>query len=241
MSLVILPVESNLIFHPEYGMPPFQLALFDFDGTLADSVDSILYCFVKTFESFGRTAPSPQSIRSTIGMNLGAAFDLLRGDDTSDGSPDWVERYREVLRAEGLSKCRLYPGAAGLLDHLSRQGVDMAVVSHRKAEFIYILLDQFGLKDKVSLVVGGHPEPYLKPDPRVFDKLVQPHFNGIQPGKVLVIGDTPYDLEFARNIGAKSCWAAYGYGDEAKCLALSPDYQAASPGEIAGCFDEGVE
>ena len=46
-------------------MPRFKLAMFDFDGTLADSADSVVYCFQKTFESYGQPVPGEQAIRRT--------------------------------------------------------------------------------------------------------------------------------------------------------------------------------
>jgi len=46
--------------------------------------------------------------------------------------------------------------------------------------------------------------------------------------EVLVVGDTEWDLFFARNGGLKSCWGAYGYGDPEECRALRPHYVIAA-------------
>ena len=170
-------------------------------------------------------------------MSLKVSFDVLRQVGPDGDSQLWVERYREILRRDGLYKCRMYPGAEDMLSTLAAGGVSIAVVSHRKAEFINQLLDWFGVGQTVSLVVGGDPEPYIKPDPRVYEKLVKPHFNGVGRDECLMTGDTVYDLEFAANAGLKSCWVSYGFGNPEECLAKHPDYQAGCIADIQKLFD----
>ena len=51
------------------------------------------------------------------------------------------------------------------------------------------------------------------------------------------VGDTATDIQFAKNIGAASCWATYGYGDAGRCHTLQPTYRIA---DIRGLFDVGA-
>lgn len=53
--------------------------------------------------------------------------------------------------------------------------------------------------------------------------------------QVLVVGDTEVDLAYAQNIGAASCWAAYGYGRSASCAALAPHFVVCSPTDLLPC------
>ena len=62
------------------------------------------------------------------------------------------------------------------------------MVSLRKTEIVHVLLERFNLTDKFSLVVGGDPEPYLKPDPLVYERLIKPHIDGIRPDQILMVG-----------------------------------------------------
>ncbi|PYS18774.1 MAG: HAD family hydrolase, partial [Acidobacteria bacterium] len=65
---------------------------------------------------------------------------------------------------------------------------------------------------------------YPKPSAALYDTCIAPEFPHIGRGEILVVGDTELDLRFAANIGARSCWAAFGYGDEEACKALGPDF-----------------
>lgn len=62
------------------------------------------------------------------------------------------------------------------------------------------------------------------PDARLFTETIAPRLGEPQLGLVLMIGDTESDLLFAKNAGLRSCWASYGYGDDAACNALAPEF-----------------
>ena len=66
------------------------------------------------------------------------------------------------------------------------------------------------LEESVSILTNGQCDDA---------QLKEPH-----PRRVLIVGDTEADILFAKNAGLRSCWASYGYGDEAVCKALAPEF-----------------
>jgi phosphoglycolate phosphatase len=207
-------------------MPAYNLALLDFDGTLADSAASIVHCVQRTFEHYGENIPAGQEIRATIGLPLAVAMVELRGKGGPEDGEAWAETYREIFREEGMAKLRMFEGAGDFLQGLADKGVPATIVSARKAELTRDLLMRFKLDHLLQAVHGDTPQGPNKPDPRVYQELILPKFGCNGDLRPLMIGDTHIDLRFAKNIKAGSCWASYGYGSPTKCRALRPDHEA---------------
>jgi phosphoglycolate phosphatase len=98
------------------------------------------------------------------------------------------------------------------------------LVSNKGTRGLTQLVAQLDLGHRFDLVLAADTVSRRKPDPGLFAAHVAPAFPGVAPGRVLVVGDTDIDLRFAGNIGARACWARYGYGDAAACAALAPAY-----------------
>lgn len=77
-----------------------------------------------------------------------------------------------------------------------------------------------------------------KPDPEVFSKRIAPLFPTATPANCIGIGDTATDLEFARNIGASACFAAYGFGDRASCDRFGYTHKIASLGDLVEIYGQ---
>jgi len=61
---------------------------------------------------------------------------------------------------------------------------------------------------------------------------IAPKFPQIAKARMLMIGDTEVDIQFARASQIKCCWAAYGFGERSRCLALTPDYRIEIIGDL---------
>lgn len=57
---------------------------------------------------------------------------------------------------------------------------------------------------------------------------------GLSAGDVLVVGDTEADIRYARNIGARSVWCSYGYGEQERCRELKPEFVVGGLEEVKG-------
>ncbi|KAJ4153281.1 hypothetical protein LMH87_009776 [Akanthomyces muscarius] len=217
-----------------------SLVIFDFDGTLFDTHQSISHSIKLTFDALSPTQSPPESevqryISSGTGLSdtfraltasVGVAFD-------KDTEAEWTAKYREVYASDGQPLIRPFPGAKELLQHLAQRKVPMAIVSNKGVAAVVTALARSGLADYVprELIVGDStPGATRKPDPSSYTAVLLPAVtqmygvSGLDAGKVLEVGDTVADVQFARNIGAKSCWCRFGYGDAKACAELEPDY-----------------
>ncbi|KAJ5779106.1 hypothetical protein N7457_006826 [Penicillium paradoxum] len=225
------------------------LAIFDFDGTLFDTHESISKAIKLTFDALLPTNAPPQSeIRRLIATGAGLAdtFRALHPSPT-EFTPivenEWVEKYRALYATHGQLLIKAFPGAKDLLSELNARNIPVSIVSNKGVAAVKTALERNGLDGYVpeDLIIGDKtPGAKRKPDPASFVDVLMPilreryGMGTIDSEKVLVVGDTVADLQFARNIGSRVCWCRYGYGDRKACQVLGPDFVIDSLGEIVG-------
>ncbi len=219
------------------SISPYDLILIDFDGTLADTGKVIIACIRETFAHFGATPPSPEKARSVIGMNLTLGMLALRPELTQEQAEAWTKQYREFYWGQGLEMTTLFPGVLETLDAIERARGNggnpaLAVLSNKNQQVLEASLDKVGLGNRFALVSGDREGRRNKPDPELFSQDILPVFSGVEPAKVLVVGDGEQDTGFAHNLGAECCWASFGMGDRERCLAHAPKYVIDSFAEL---------
>lgn len=205
-------------------MSRYQLIIFDFDGTLAITHPAIISCVIKTFQTFNIDPPDEEKIRSVIGVTLAEAFPIFHPAIAPEEIPTWIQTYRHFYQTEGLLKINLFSGVKQVVQAASSEGLNLAIVSVKHTKFLKLAVEKLKINTDFDLVIGDDGQTPTKPDARLFHSVIQPIYPDIQSNEVLVFGDSHVDLMFAKNAGLDACWATYGYGDRAKCLALNPTF-----------------
>ncbi|KAE8138046.1 HAD-like domain-containing protein [Aspergillus pseudotamarii] len=229
--------------------PPTTLAIFDFDGTLFDTHESISQTIKLTFDALlpNHAPPQPEIHRLIAsGAGLSDTFRALHPTPdtfTLQEETQWIEKYRALYATHGQLLIKAFPGAQELLTELKAHNVPIAIVSNKGVAAVKTALERNGLGGYVpeELIIGDKtPGAQRKPDPASFVDVLVPVLEGtfgirVEAGEgVLVVGDTVADIQFARNIGGRSCWCRYGYGDRGACEGLKPDYVVDSLGDVVG-------
>lgn len=226
-----------------------SLAIFDFDGTLFDTHESISQTIKLTFVSLLPTHAPPQSeIHRLISSGAGLAdtFQALHpnpSEFTSAVENEWIEKYRTLYATHGQLLIKAFLGAKELLAELNTHKIPIAIVSNKGVAAVKTALERNGLESFVpeDLIIGDKtPGAKRKPDPASFVDVLVPvlreryGLRDVDPKSVLVIGDTVADLQFAKNIGSKVCWCRYGYGDREACQNAGPDFIVDGLEEVVG-------
>jgi phosphoglycolate phosphatase len=205
-----------------------ELCLFDFDGTLCATHDAIVHCMLATFDHYNQPRPELGDVNTAIrgGVGIAETFANLHSLGLSiPESESWRETYRTIYNSgDGLARTTLFDGAEDILKSLKAHSIPMVVVSNKGEEAVVKAIPHFKLGSYFDAVIAEREGIVLKPDPSSYRELIAPAYPRITPDRTLMIGDTLSDLAYAKNTGMKSCWARYGYGDPALCLALKPDY-----------------
>jgi phosphoglycolate phosphatase len=213
----------------------FDLVIMDFDGTLCATHEAIAKCLSVTFEGFGTPAPAYRVIADTIalGIDLRETITSLNPILSENDVEEWIRSYRHLYNSGlGQGGTYLFPGVYDTLSALKESGCKIVIVSNKGEVAIQAALMEFGIASLVDLLVGDRPGLPGKPDAACYREVINPALPNIIPARTLVIGDTAADIRFARNIGAAACWAAYGYGDQALCRALRPEFEIARLTEL---------
>lgn len=176
----------------------FRLLVFDWDGTLMDSVAAIVGCMQQATRD-AELSPLPDGvIRRTIGLGLRDAQEAMG----FAGEPELWRRLVELYRHHWLRTFRdrplLFPGAAEALRSFHRQGYLLAVATGKSRRGLERDLAATGLGELFA-ATRTVDESFGKPHPGMLLGLLDEL--GARREETLMIGDTTFDLEMAANAG----------------------------------------
>jgi phosphoglycolate phosphatase len=175
---------------------PIRAALFDFDGTLADSFSAITASTNHVRQRYGLPDLPEAVIRRYVGLGLPNLMEtLVPNAPTAEA----VAAYREHHPTVMLSGTRLMPGVAETLQELRRRGVRMAVCSNKAVRFTKQLVEAFGLQPDFAAVLGPEDAGATKPDPSMLLEAVRRL--GIPKAETVYVGDMAVDVHTARAAG----------------------------------------
>jgi len=188
----------------------FGLIVFDLDGTLVDSHRDIANAANALVEELGGARLADADITAMVGegaaLLVGRALTVAGLDPATPGALDrFLAHYGERL----LEHTRPYPGTEETLARLVRR-VPMSVLTNKPQRPTELILEGLGLRQYFGEVAGGDTPSGRKPDPAGLLRLVAAA--GATPERTLMVGDSPIDLQTARNANTSICLVRYGFG-----------------------------
>ena len=215
-------------------MQNFKAIFFDFDGTIADTVNGILATMTATFKELNLPIPPQDAMKSTIGMLLGDALQQLGNlDDTQRVLA--VKTYQRLFREVELPNTRIFPGVSQTLQTLKSRGVKMAIVTSRGIESLRLILTQNNILEYFDELVTRDNGFKPKPAPDMVNYLLQKM--NLAPSDVLVVGDTTFDIDMGTAAGCKTCAVTYGNHSAERLATSKCDWMVGRFEEIAEVFN----
>ena len=175
---------------------PYELLVFDWDGTLMDSIGSIAACTRAVVRELGLREVSEETIRGTIGLGLRETMDVLSPGCDDAMLARVVECYRKHWTATFRDLPLLFAGAGEMLRDLAAEGYLLAVATGKSRRGLDYVLDQTDLRG-VFHSTRTADEAFSKPHPQMLLDILDDL--GVAPREAVMIGDTTYDLEMARS------------------------------------------
>jgi len=189
-------------------------AVFDLDGTLADSLGDITQALGRVLGRHGRRPISEEVARNLIGRGPRTLIErawMVSGEPADkEDIATLTRQYLEEYQKNPKGGTRSFPGVDAGLRRLVQRGWSLGLCTNKDGRAARALVQELGWGRWIRVVVSGE-EGFRKPDPRP----LQVAFRLLQAprGRHLFIGDSEVDLQTARNAGVEGVFLGHGYGE----------------------------
>ena len=211
---------------------PFDVVVFDLDGTLVDSAPDLAASLNHTLARLGRPGIDPDKVRHLVGH--GAKALLRRGlAQSGDATEELVEQgypiYLDHYAANICVGTRAYPGLEAALDALAERGAALAICTNKPDRLTHALLEALGWQSRFAAVIGADTVGAKKPDPLPLREAIARSGGG----RGVLVGDSITDADTARAAGVPFVAVSFGFSDrpaaELGADALIDGYDALIP------------
>ena len=175
--------------------------IFDIDGTLVDSNDAHARAWADAFSEAGYDVPF-ESVRPLIGMGGDKVLPKTIGikHDSAEGKK-LIERRSKIFREKYLPRLRPLAGSRALVERIQRDDLKAVVATSAKDEELEGLLKAAQVADLMEEKATASDARHSKPDPDIVEAAIEQ--SGLAASHLVMIGDTPYDVEAAMRAGVR--------------------------------------
>lgn len=184
-----------------------KVAIFDWDGTLVDSVEHIADSLHGAARELGFPALDRDAYRNIIGLGIEEALASLYPGITPGDVTALRESYGRHFFTKSTTPQNVFTGMLDVLADLKIAGRNCAVATGKSRRGLDQALVSSGLKEHFTLTRCAD-ETRSKPDPAMLAEIIE--FYKIEPQEAVMIGDTVYDMDMAQRIGMPAIGVQWG-------------------------------
>jgi HAD superfamily hydrolase (TIGR01509 family) len=211
-------------------------ALLDIDGTLLDSNNAHALAWVAALAERDIHVRR-EDVRPLIGMGGDKLLPAIANIDPE--SPLGVAvgaRRGELFRQQYMPSVAAFPGVRALLERMRADGLTLVVASSAKADELGDLLDATGARALFSAATTSDDVARSKPDPDIVEEAVRR--SGLDADELVMVGDTPYDIEAARRAGVRIIAVRCGGWDDAGLKGAAAIYDG--PADLLARYETSI-
>lgn len=184
-----------------------------------DSAARIVACFKAAASDVGLPIPTDENVRNFIGIAMREAVTGMFPLAAEDDLQRLIERYRHYDAGADTTPSHMFDGVVDMLDELERQGFFLAVATSKGRRGLDRVLARVGLAELFHATRCAD-EAYSKPHPQMLLDILE--LTGTEPTEALMVGDTEYDLQMARNAGVDCVGVGCGVHAPERLAACEP-------------------
>jgi phosphoglycolate phosphatase len=193
--------------------------LFDLDGTLIDEFPAIHRRYVHTLSALGLPAPTAAQVRGAVGGGLENGLGKFVPPDRLGEA---MGIYRAFWLRTVIDGVVLLAGARELLAALRDRGMALGVITNKPGEASRQICAYLGVAPLFQVVVGAGDTPWLKPQAELTAHVLKAL--GAGPAEAILVGDSPYDVQAARNGGIPAWCVTTGTHGEGELRAAGATF-----------------
>lgn len=186
-------------------LPRPSAVLWDMDGTLIDQTAGIIRCFSDVITDLGYAAPSPETIRRSLGGPMASTMSLfVKEAELEVAAKRFRARFPEIM-FEGLI---ILPGGHELIDSFSKVAIPQAIFTNKHGDTARQVSAHAGFDKQISICIGNTDTEWYKPQAELTQYVLQKIDS--KADAACMIGDSPTDIETAHNAGLACYCVATG-------------------------------
>ena len=200
-----------------------KVIIFDFDGTLADTIDILLSITNRLSAEFGFKSATKEELAQLSNLN---SWQILQYSGISIFKfPLLIRRLKAELHSE-VPHIQLFPGIKEVLLELKKRGFQLGIITSNSRENVLGTLEKNGLQDTFTFIYSGSTFGKHK----VINKWLR--IENIHTEKVVYVGDEIRDIDAAKKTGIKVIAVGWGFNSHEALAAQNPNFLIERPQEL---------
>ena len=213
----------------------YKCVLYDFDGTIGDSVPCIIKSQQMAYEKvLGKCDRSFENLLSYVGRPLIDTFSMHDGETCKKLMDTYSEINLGFLKRGDVG---FFPGVREELLKLKEMGVKQGIVSSKRRSSLMLTLDNLGFSDFFDILLTKEDTVLHKPDPAPL--ILACETLGVEISDMIYVGDARVDIECARNAGADQVFVEWSIMPREDILKLKPTYVISEMKELSCIISDG--
>lgn len=211
----------------------YRTAIFDLDGTLLDSIQSMKYCGDRTFAEFGYGPFAAEQYQYFVGDG---AANLVRRGLAAGGDTEGIHfeeafaKYKEYFAKDCMYQVKPYKGIPELLSSLKQRGYRLAVLSNKPHMETVKMIEAFFGTETFDVIQGQMDDMPIKPNPAGVFRILE-QFQAT-PLECVYLGDTATDMQTGKSAGAFTVGVLWGFRTREELMENHADALIAHPMEL---------
>lgn len=208
---------------------PIRAVLFDFDGTLADTLPLSFHAFQEVFRKYTGKEYSNEEIMARFGPTEdGIIGRVLR---SHEALPEAIDDYYRIYESYHDRMLSLSEEIRDMLDRLQNMSISMGIITGKSRRSLDISSAKLAMGSYFTVGFAGDELTRPKPDREGIDRAMA--VLGVTPEDTLFIGDSNADMEAGRAAGTRIGGAMWFETVQSSNLLPVPDYRFTSPLQVA--------
>lgn len=197
----------------------FDLIIFDWDGTLVDSIDWIVHCLQTAAKPHGYKMPDEHAAKSTIGLCIQQSMETLFPGIDQKTQKQLSTSYSQEFFSQDINKKHLFTGIENMLSNLKHNRYQLAVATGKTRAGLDWAMQGTALTSFFDITRCAD-ESASKPQPLMLEQIIKEM--DVEKERVLMIGDSVHDIQMANNAGIAAIAVSCGANSEAELQQLNP-------------------